>query len=897
MWSRLAGTLSRLRFVAARRRHDADAAAELEMHVAMLTERYERAGLSSGEARIAARRQLGNLTQVREEIYRMNSIGWLGALGMDLRYALRMVTRNPGFCAVAIATLALGLGANTAIFNVAYAVLLKPLPYAHPDEIYSAQIVIPERRAQFASIPVSIQAFQAWRDAPTVLGGVAALRPWECTLTGNGEPERVGGARVSSNFFSLLGVPVAQGRGFSLEEEQQGRERVVVISDALWRRRYAADRELVGQSITINGTAHVVVGIAPPSLLVPTGSNLHPQVPFAPRVDIWKPVAPTKTELAGESWDHGVLVRVPAEASVEHGRQQLEASLQALIRERAPEATTKPLVELVPAREIYAARFRLRLLLILAASSLLLLTACVSLANLLLARAATRTTEFATRIALGAGRGRLVGLTLVEALVLTTISGVAGIGLAVAGTQALQSLLGDGLLLAGGVTLDGAMLIVAMATSLVTALACGALPAWQAYRATVASQLHDAARTSVGGRRADRTRRALVGLEMALATALLASAALLLHSFVKVMNVDRGYEIEGLLTADLSLSGQRYSPATARTLFYQQLTERVRALPSVRAAGAISDLPAVAAETGASRTIFHPDDRDFQRLVMLRPVAMIRAVTTGYFAASGTALRAGRVFASEEPVEVAVISQSLAARLWPSEPSLDIIGRQVRQGRVDGPVVTVVGIVGDARPGAVERDAPPAIYRPYEQWSSGSMTLLVRSDGDPASLAPAVRTVVRDMDPNLPILSLRTMREVVATAVAERRLQMILTAMFAAVALLLGSIGLYGVVSYAVTCRTREIGLRLALGSPRADVMRSVFAHGLPPVAAGLVLGVLSAVAAATALRSLLFGIVPVDPPSLVAVAVVLLLTSALACYVPARRAASLDPLTALRHE
>jgi predicted permease len=894
---RLAAALSRLPFIAARRRHDADAAAELEMHVAMLTERYERAGLPAADARLAARRQMGNLTQVREEIHRMNSVGWLGALGTDLRYALRMVTRNPGFTTVAAVTLALGIGANTAICNVAYAVLLKPLPYAHPDEIYSAQIVIPERRAQFASIPVSVQAFLAWRAAPTVLGGVAALRPWECTLTGDGEPERVGGARVSSNFFSFLGVPLAQGRGFSLEEEHTGHERVVVISDALWRRRYAADRGLVGQSITINGTSHVVVGIAAPSLLAPTGSNLHAQVPFAPRVDVWKPIAPTKAELAGESWDHGVLVRVPAQASVEQGRQQLEASLQALIRERAPEVTTKPLVELVPAREIYAARFRLRLLLILAASALLLLTACVSLANLLLARAATRTTEFATRIAIGAGRGRLVALTLVEALVLTTLSGIAGVGLAYAGTRALQSLFGDGLLLLGGVALAGPMLFVALATSLVTALACGALPAWQAYRGTPTSQLHDAARTSVGGRRADRTRRALVGLEMALATALLASAALLLHSFVKVMNADRGYDIEGLLTADLSLSGQRYSAATARTLFYQQLTDRVGALPSVRAAGAISDLPAVAAETGASRTIFHREDRDFQRLVMLRPVAMIRAVTTGYFAASGTALRAGRFFSSEEPTETAVISQSLAVRLWPSEPSADVIGHQFRQGRVDGPLVTVIGVVGDVRPGAVERDAPPVIYRPYQQWSSGSMTLLVRTDGDPASLAPAVRTIVRDMDPNLPILSLRTMREVVASAVAERRLQMILTAMFAAVALLLGSIGLYGVVSYAVTCRTREIGLRLALGSPRADVMRSVFAHGLPPVAAGLVVGVLGAVAAATALRSLLFGIVPVDPLSFAAVAVVLLLTSAVACYVPARRAASLDPLTALRHE
>ena len=897
MWSRLRRALSRLRFVPARRRYDADAAAELEMHVAMLTERYERAGLPPGEARTAARRQFGNPTQVREEIYRMNSIGWLDALGKDLRYGLRMVTRNPGFAAVAIATLALGIGANTAMVSVAYAVLVKPLPYAQPGEILSAQVVIPERRSQFASIPASIQAFMAWRSAPTVLSGVAALRPWECTLTGDGEPERLGGARVSTSFFSLLGVPVAHGRGFSREEEQPGRERVVVISDALWRRRYAADLRLVGQSITINGDSHLVVGIAPPSLLVPTGSLLHALLPFAPRIDIWKPIAPTPVELAGESWDHGVLVRVPSEASVEQGRQQLEASLHALIRERAPGVTTKPVVELVPAREIYAAGIRLRLLLILGASALLLLTACVSFANLLLARAATRATEFATRIALGASRARLVSLALVEALVLTAASGVVAIGLAYLGIQALPAFLGGGLLLLDGATLQAPLLIIALTTSLVTALACGAVPAWQAYRGAAAPQLHDGGRTAVSGRRPDRLRRTLVGVEMALATALLASAALLLHSFVKVINADRGYAIDSLLTADLSPSGPRYAEGPARALFYRQLIERVRGLPQVQAAGAISDLPAVAAGTGASRTIFHPGDRDFQALVMSRPVAMIRGVTTGYFAASETPLRAGRVFGSAEPVEVAVVSESLAAHLWPGERPLAIIGRQFRQGNVTGPLVTLVGIVGDVRPGAVERNAPPVIYRPYEQWSSGPMTLLVRSAGDPKTLAPAVRIVIRAMDPHLPVLSLKTMREVVASTVAERRLQMILTLMFAAVALLLGSIGLYGIVSYAVACRTREIGLRLALGSPRADVMRSVFAHGLPPVVAGLLVGVLSAVGAATALRSLLFGIVPMDPLSLSAVVMVLLLTSGLACYLPARRAASLDPLIALRHE
>jgi predicted permease len=879
-----------------RRRWERKMDAELRFHLDSQIGDYVSQGLSPQEAEQRARREFGAVELAKDECRDQRPVEWLDHWLRDVRYAGRSLRRSPGFAAAAVLTMALGIGANTAIFSVVYAVLLKPLPYVQPDQIYSVEVVIPERRSQFSSLPVTVQVYQEWRKANTAFAAMSALRPWEFILAGDGEPERLGGARVSANFFSFLGVPIARGRGFSADEEQPGKERVVVISDSLWRRRYGADPALIGRSINVDGESHLVVGVAPPGLLMPTGALLHPMVVFAPRIDVWKPIASTKDDLRNESWDHGLLVRLRPGDNPEHGRQQLQAILNAFVRAQEPGIETELIPQLVPVREIYAGKVRLRLLLILAASALLLLTACTNIANLFLARIASRATEFATRIALGAGRARILSQTLTETTLVAILGGSLGTFVAAYGASLLAAYGPDDVRLLADARLNLPVFLFAMAASLATGIVCGAIPAWQVCRKDAAAGLQEGGRSAFGGSRAVRFRQLLVGMEMALGTALLASAGLLLHSFVNVMRADRGYQVERILAVDLSASGPRYATAENRVAFYRELVERVRTLPGTLAVGAISGLPATAGSTGNSRTIFHAADTNFQSLVLARPVAVIRSITTGYFAASGSTLRAGRLFTDQEPVPVALISESLAKRLWPREDPPAVVGRTVRQGDVTGPLITVVGVMEDVRPGAVDRELPPIVYRPHRQFASGSMSLVVKTARESSALAPAIRTEIRKLDASLPIPNIQTMREIVSASVAQRRFQMVLTSLFALVALLLGAVGVYGVVSYSVACRTREIGLRIALGAMRGDVMRWVFSRGMQPVLIGLLAGFGGAIATATALRSLLFGIAPTDPVSLGGVALVLLLTSGLACYLPARRAAQLDPMIALRH-
>ena len=575
--------------------------------------------------------------------------------------------------------------------------------------------------------------------------------------------------------------------------------------------------------------------------------------------------------------------------------EQLVAVLNESVRREMPGVAVEATLQFVPIRETYAGKVRLRLLLILAASSLLLLTACASIANVFMARVATRANEFATRVALGAGRGRILSQTLTEALLLAGGGGTAAAVLATYGARLFAAFGPDDVRVMGAVSPNLSLLGFGLLVTLLTGIAAGVVPAWQSYRRESAQDLRAATRAAIGGSQATRSRGILVAIETALATVLLGASGLLLHSFVNVMSTERGYDVERVLTADLSLFGQQYDSASSRSAFYAALLERVRALPGVVSAGAISNLPAVASWEGASRTILYDTDTNLQSVVLERPVAMIRGVTEGYSVSSGTALRAGRWLTDDEPALAGVISEALAHRLWPVQPLTTIVGRSIRQGSHLGPLITIVGIAGDALPGGLDREPPPVIYRPYVQWSSGPMTLVVRTAQEPGRLAPSIRAEIRSMDANLPVLDVRTMREIVSSTVAERRFQMVLTSLFGLVALLLGVVGVYGVVSYNVACRTRDIGLRMALGAERLDVLRWIFASGMQPVIAGITVGLAATIVTASSLRSLLFGIAPTDPLSLTGVALVLLITSGLACYLPARRAASLDPIAALR--
>jgi predicted permease len=860
---------------------------ELQFHLEMETAENVRRGMSEEEARRAARLSFGGVERTKEAYRDVARFRRLEELWKDARYGARMLLKTPGFTAAAALTLALGVGANTAVFSVVYATLLKPLPYPEAERIYGVEVVIPERSLSFAG---RIQDYLEWRKAAPAFSAVAALQQGGWNLTGNGEPEGVGGARVSVNFFDFLGVPPAHGRGFAPEEETPGADRVVVISDALWRRRYGADPDLVGRTIELNGQDHVVVGIAAPSLLVPTGTQLHGTLLFAPRIDIWKPIAPTKAELEEENWNTGLLLRLKANESAEHGRRQLEAFYRDYIRAVAPDMKISILPRLIPIREVYSGKFRLRLLLVFAASAILLLTACVTLANLLLARFAGRTGEFAIRTALGAGRIRLLAQAMTEVTTLALAGGFIGIAVAysTAGLLAAYDPAAEKLL--GGSPLNLPVLLFAMTVAVLTGVVCGAIPAWRASRADATQALKEGG-GSVSGRRAARFQFALVSAQIGLGTALLISAGLLLHSFVRLSRVDRGYEVERTLALNIGLPGRSHEQ---RVEFFQRLTENIRGLPGVAAVGAVSDLPALG--VSGSQTIFYETDTNFQSVVMQRPGAGQRSAAPGYFAASLTALKAGRFFTEQDQNPVAVISESLARRLWPNDPLPSVVGRAVREGDVTGPLTVIVGVVEDIRPGSMERELPPQLYRPHHQRDSGGMNVVVRTSGAPAALAASVRSEVRKLAPNLPIADMRTMKEIVSASIAQRRFEMLLTSAFAVVALLLGVIGVYGVVSLSVANRTREIGLRMALGASPREVMRWAFARGLRPVLIGAFAGLLGAVTVATSLRSLLFAVAPTDPFSLAAVALILLCASLLACYVPARRAAGLNPADLLRN-
>jgi predicted permease len=868
-----------------RDRQEEEAAREIHAHLALLEDEHRRRGMTADEAPLAARRALGSVALAQDLHRDARSFVWLEDFRQDLKHAVRGLRNAPGFAVVAVLTVALGVGANTAIFGLVYQTLLRALPFDRPGELVKIATHLPQ--AQFDSVPVTAPDFLEFRRSNSVFSGVAALTSRDFNLTGSGEPERLRGARVSADLFSILGVRPERGRHFVAGEDEEGRDAVVIISHALWERRFGSDPTITSRTILLDGRPHAIVGVMPADLLFPVGRQFDRHITFGPRVDIWKPMAFTKGEREGEGdFNYGVIARLKSDVSIAAARQQMgmltERNLER-IKKLAP-ADFEMFTRVTPLHEVFAADSRRGLLFLEAAVGLLLLIACVNLANLLTARASSRDAEFAVRAALGAGRRRLIRQVLTESLVVTSLGGAVGVAVA-SWTGPVLLAYGPSSAAAREWTLAAPVLAFAALITVGTALLFGIGPALRASADAVRDRLRSGSRAATG-----RLRQTLIAVEVALCTALLAVAGLLLHSFVKVTGVDAGFAVERVLAVDLSLPGRQYS-APQTEIFYRDLIARVRTQPGVDAAGAISLLP-IAHEGVISSVLLETDTQ----LRLDRPSAFRRSVTPGLFAAMQMPLLAGRMFAEQEPVPVAIISEGLARSLWPGIALSSVVGRGIRRDPAD-PVMTVAGVVGDVRADALDREASATLYHPLGQDVRNGMTIVVRTARDPLAVVSAVRAAVSELDPNLPIAAMRTMREVVSASLAERRFQMSLVTLLALLALVLAVVGIYGVTSYTVARRTREIGLRVALGAQQRDVLRSVLSEGLRPVLIGLLLGVVGGQIGAQWVRAALFGIGPLDPAALGGVAGVLLLTATLACYLPARRAARIEPLTALRSE
>ena len=895
----MSSVFRRILYLLRRSRFQADLREEIETHRALRQAALERNGVASDEAAWASRRAIGNVTLAVEEARDVWIVRVLDELWQDVRFALRGLRKSPSFAVAAICTLALGIGANTAIFSIVYAALLRPLPYANPDELVAVSAYIPRLEARYPSLAIRALDFEEFRRSNRVFSGMAAIRERNFNLTGSGEPERVFGARVSANLLSLLGVQPERGRAFLPEEDAPGRDRVVLISHDLWRRRFGSDPHLINRTLSLDGQPHVVIGVMPAGFLFPTGKQLHPQVELGPRIDVWKPAAFDREEmndaLIGFSW--GVIARLEPGTTREAAQAQLDviaAGIGQRMRAAAPSLDEFELRTLInPLRQVYAGRSHQGLLMLMGAVGLLLVITCVNLANLLLARLSSRSRELATRAALGAPRSRLVRQLMTEGGVVAMLGGLAGLPIAAWGAHVLLWLAPSDLRAVYALSLNGPVLLFATAVVFATGLAVGLLPALELGRGQFRGALDDGSRGMTTGKSAGHVRRALVMSEVALCTALLVGAVLLIRSFANVMSVDRGFDVERVLSLDLTLSPERYQ-GSQRVAFYRDLLEDVRALPGVAAAGAISVLPLASESEGNTFLIYRDTDTEVR---IDRPVAQYRAVTLGYFAAIGVPLAAGRLVEAEEPAGNVVVSEALARRLWPDASLASVVGRRIKIQEVTDNPATIVGVVGDVRAAGLDRDPEPVLYVSHARTRARAMTVVVRTHQDPEALAAAVRSRIWQRDNSIPIERMKTMREIVAESVASRRFQTVLVLLFALLALGLALIGVYGVTSFAVTRQTREFGVRFAMGAQPSDLLRSVLGKGLRPVAAGLLLGMALAWVTARALRSFLFGVGPLDPVAFGAVSVALLATAALACYVPARRAARMDPVVALRHD
>ena len=802
----------------------------------------------------------------------------------DIRYGFRTLIKNPGFTMVAVFALALGIGANTAIFSVVNVVLLRQLPYENPDRlvtIWENKLTGDATRGQDSPV-----TFADWRDQKQIFEGATGWWYPQINLTKAGaEPERVRTIDATDDFFTVMGARPILGRTFLPGEDRPGQPRIAVISAGLWQRRFGSDPDVVGKQIALDEVQHTIVGVMPADFRYPNNT------------DVWRPLGWTVTQHSRGAHFFEATARLKPGITLERAQADLN-SLAVRIAQDNPRTNTGWGVTIVPLREQLVGNYKTALLVLLGAVGFVLLIACTNVANLLLARAGAREKEFSIRVALGAGRIRLIRQLLTESLMLALLGGALGLLLAVFGGNLLMAVNPFKIPLLEKLIIDVKILGFTMAVALLTGLLFGLVPALHATKSDLNSTLKEGGRESKGAK--TRLRNVLVVAEIAITLVLLIGAGLMLKSFIGLQRIDPGFNSSNVLTFNLQLPGVKYTDWRQVAGFYSQLTQRLKNVPGIRSADVTSYMPLESGYRIPFVNPEHPAAPDGEQLM-----AQYRMVGYDYFKTMGIPLLQGRMFTEYDLADsqpVVMINQALKRRYWPNE---DPTGRHLLStGRRIGPLAAyipasldceIIGIVGDEKNAGLNTAAEPALYFPQTQFACRSMSVVVRTTGDPAGFANAMRNEVWALDNNMPVSDLQTMDQVMSTTVAQPMFSLLLLAIFALLALLLASVGIYGVMAYSVSQRTQEIGIRMALGAQQSSVLAMVMGQGMKLAGIGIALGIVGALLLTNVLKSLLYNVSATDPFTFVMISLVLTIVASLACYLPARRATLVDPLVALR--
>ncbi|HYL84739.1 MAG TPA: ABC transporter permease [Candidatus Angelobacter sp.] len=866
---------------------DADLVAELESHLQLHIDENLRKGMTEEEARRDALIKLGGVEQTKENYRDQRGIPLLETGWADVRFAFRMLGKSPGFTAAATLTLALGIGATTAIFSALNPVLFEPLPYPHASQMI---MIWPVSLADGSRNSAAFHTFRELAQRSRALDAIAVMKAWQPTLVSAAEPERFDGQFVSAGYFRVLGVPPAIGRDFESSDDLRNGPKVVILSDWLWRRRFAGDRSIIGRQILLDDSSYSVIGIMPASF-----ENV-----LAPSAELWTTLQYDAGNMADQNtreWGHHLQMagRIRAGLGTEQARRDLEAIARTPVPEfPRPRFASLSRGFLVDSLQDDVTRgVRPALLAVLGAVILVLLIACVNVTNLLLARGAQRRGEFALRATLGAGPTRMIRQLLTESLLLAIVGGILGITVAQFGVRTLVALSPPGLPRVGAIRLDGAVLAFAIGVTTLVGLAVGLIPAWHASRSDLQAGLQQSSRRATGVHHL--TRRALVISQVALALMLLVTAGLLLRSLHLLFSVAPGFNSSRLITMQVQTYGKRYDGDNVCIRFFAQALEAVRNVPGVSAAAFTSQLPLSGDSDVYGAHLENDNDPNDSHDVFRY------GVTPGYFETMGIPLRSGRLFDTRDltrtEVRPVLINESFAKRKFPGQ---DPIGQRIRVGGLPGrPWDVIVGVVGDVKQTSLAASQSDAVYVLSAQWlwADGTMSLAVRARGNPAALVPAIKKAIWSVDKDQPVVRVASMDDLIAATASERRFALVLFETFGVLALMLAATGIYGVLSSSVTERTHEIGVRAALGAVPVHILALILHQGILLTGVGVAIGLIGAVIASQAVTTLLYGISRLDPITYLGVIALLLGVSVAACGVPAWRAARVDPMTALRYE